>query len=132
MRRFRLQLMALFAVLAILMSGAAAAQTRYRCLMSGRIFETCCCAEAGRAPAAHRQVEARVPDCCEPVVSAAHAGATATLDVEQVFAAAFDATVPIRIDVLPRPAGERLVIWRDRGPPGVGPPLFIKHCSLLS
>ena len=132
MRHFRLQIIALLAVLAILMSGAAAAQTRYRCLMSGRIFEACCCADAGLPSAAHRPVEVRAQDCCERVISAARPGATATLDVEQVLPAAFDATVPFRMDLLPRPAREPLVIWRDRAPPGVGPPLFIKHCSLLS
>lgn len=132
MRRFRLQIIALFAVLAILLSGAAAAQIRYRCLMSGRIFDACCCSKAGVPPAGNRPVEVRAPGCCEKVVSAARAGATATLDVEQSLPATVAASVPFRIDPLPRPSVETHVVWRDRAPPAIGPPLFIKHCSFLS
>ena len=132
MRRFRLQIIALFAALSILLSGAAAAHVRYRCSMSGRLLDACCCAKAGATPASNRPVEVRAPDCCERVVSAARGGATATLEIERSLPAAVAALVPLRIDPLPRPSVETHIVWRSRPPPAIGPPLFIKNCSLLS
>jgi hypothetical protein len=132
MRHFRLQIIALFAVLSILLSGAAAASVRYRCSMSGRLLDACCCAKAGAARATNRPVEVRAPDCCEKVVSAARAGATATFEVDSSLPAAVATAFVFRLDLLPRPSVETHVIWRDRAPPAIGPPLFLKNCSFLS
>jgi hypothetical protein len=132
MRRFRLQLTALFAVLAVLLSGGAAAHAQYRCRMSGRILEACCCAKVAAHAAQSGGTEARPADCCELVVTQARAAATQTFEETRKLPAATITAFPVLLTITPPQTFEDRLVLRDRAPLAIGPPLFIKNCSLLS
>ncbi|HTA89649.1 MAG TPA: hypothetical protein VK745_08745 [Polyangiaceae bacterium] len=132
MRRLRLQILALLAVVAVLVSSGAAASTHYLCRMTGRVVATCCCASEGSSRATHAPQQARPADCCEKIVTAARAGMTSTR-------AWFDGiSGPSLVATLPpygyAPLNAQIVgmpVRSARAPPAGRPALFIVHCAFL-
>lgn len=133
MRLPGLQLLLLLAVLLGLGSGARFAEGSFFCRMMGRAVTECCCAhEAPRAQATHA-AEMSAADCCERLSQAAHNGVAVRHDagVQTPYAPVmlpltwFEYPVRAVPLVSSRPA-------LARAPPGLGPPLFIKHCAILS
>jgi hypothetical protein len=132
MRRFRLQIIALLAVLGVLVSGGSWAGAQYLCHMTGRVVSECCCDAAGPAHRPLSLQQARAANCCERIAHEACRSATSSADVSNAVVG------PALVAVLPpfsyTPPAAQLVeltpAWA-RGPPAAGPPLFLAHCALL-
>ena len=132
MRAVRLQLIALLAAVAVLLSSGVSARTQYLCHMSGLLVGDCCCAEEGPAHPTYHEQRARAADCCERMVTAARSGATGTRDVLKTVAfTALTAVLP-RPDI-PRPPAELVALAARpaRARRALGPPLFVAHCAFL-
>lgn len=134
MRSLRSRLVVLLAVLAMVLPAGALARTRYFCSMMGRSVPSCCCAASHRTKSPSRGTELRARDCCERITpgaghEAVQSGAEATPPVPP---AALAATLPAFISAPPPASRSATAETRARGPPGLGPPLYIAHCSLLS
>jgi len=98
-----------------------------------RAQPACCCAGERASHDAGRRAELRRPDCCEQVAKPARAAASTSLDPTlEVPAAAVVALVPIEVWVGETFSATNAAPQQARAPSGVGPPLFITHCSLLS
>ena len=130
MRSLRVPLVALLTVLAVLLPGSAFGRSQYFCRMMNRVVTARCCQEQADDLS---RAGVRAPDCCEKI-----APASRTLAVR---ATAFDHKIPcvalagivsgMSYEV-PRHVEAVQQAVRARPPPGVGPPLFIAHCSLLT
>ena len=132
MRAVRLQLIALLAAVAVLLSSGVSARTQYLCHMSGLLVADCCCAEVAPSHRAHHEQRARAADCCERIVTAARSGATGTRDALKTVAfTALAAALP-RPDI-PAPTAELVACAARpaRARPALGPPLFVAHCAFL-
>lgn len=132
MRAAALHLITLLALLAVLVSGGAAAGTQYLCHMTGRVVATCCCATEGPPRAARASQQARPADCCERIAATASASAAGTHDVSSSLPGA-----PL-LAILPpygyAPLAAQIVgvgARSARAPPAAGLPLFVAHCALL-
>ena len=132
MRRVALHLITLLALLAILVSGGAAAGTQYLCHMTGRVVATCCCASEGPPHAARAAQQVRAADCCERIAAAAPASASDSHDVSSSLPGAPLAAILPPYGYAPLAAQITGVGARSaRAPPAAGPPLFVVHCALL-
>ncbi|HEY4104016.1 MAG TPA: hypothetical protein VGM44_08995 [Polyangiaceae bacterium] len=132
MRGLRLQIIALLAVLAVLVSAGSALGAEYVCHMTGRVVSDCCCATESASPVAPASQQARPADCCERIPVTARPSAIDTRDLSRVTAG------PSLLVVLPRYEYAALSAplvgaapRSARAPPIAGPPLFVAHCALL-
>jgi hypothetical protein len=134
MRPLRVQLIALITALAVLLPGSAFARTQFFCRMMNRVVATCCCDTNANSADASCQPQVRATDCCEKVTTTARSATAArALDTDlSVPPALLTATVPVHVYVFPEAVGTLTRIAQARAPPGVGPPLFILNCSLLT
>ena len=135
MRRLRIQLIALVTALAVLLPGSAFARTQFFCRMMNRVVATCCCdADANSSDDVSYQPQVRATDCCEKVTTQARSATAArVLDTDfSVPPALLAATVPADVYVFPETVAILTRMAQARAPPGVGPPLFILNCSLLT
>ena len=131
MHSLRLQVIALFAGVALLLPEAAFARAHFFCRMMDRVLESACCCDDGAATV-DVGAKAQVPDCCARVTPPSRSVAPSASDVTvSVPEAAIVAVVPeaVRTPLFVRDwgAAEKLA----RGPPPLGPPLFLTHCSFL-
>jgi hypothetical protein len=134
MRPLRAQLIAVLTVLAVLLPGSAFARAQYFCRMMDRVVATCCCdADSGHRDGPSCAVQVRPTDCCEKITTGTRSATLKAISNElSIPSAAIASTVPAPVHLFPR-AVEGLILPRQaRAPPGVGPPLFIVHCSLLT
>ncbi|HEX7672282.1 MAG TPA: hypothetical protein VF395_21950 [Polyangiaceae bacterium] len=135
MRPLRVQLIALVTALAVLLPGSAFARTQFFCRMMNRVVATCCCdTDATSSEDVGCQPQVRTTDCCEKVATRARsAPAARALDTDfSVPPAVLTATVPAHVYVFPEAVGTLTRMAQARAPPGVGPPLFLLNCSLLT
>ena len=134
----RLRVIALLVGLATVLPGTAFARVHYFCRMMDRVMDSPCC-ESERAAARLRpdvrvelREEARPPDCCLRV-EASRAGVAPgpRYSLPVVPAAALVATPGWSSFTLPPAIAVSTRFEAARGPPPLGPPLFLAHCSLL-
>jgi hypothetical protein len=125
---------ALFTALAVLLPMSASGSARYFCRMMNRVVATCCC--KGHEPAAakgYTGAQVRSSDCCEKVTTAARSASVRGVGSDFTIApAALTGTLPASVYFAPSSVALRMPPAQARAPPGVGPPLFIVHCSLLT
>ncbi len=129
----RFQMLALLAALALLLAGSALGSPHYLCHMTGRVTADCCCASTDAVDDAGCIPKAAPGDCCELLTPPT--GAQANRDAspsDAIQPAALAAILPEPIYVFPGALAPTFVAKRSRGPPLVGPPLFIAHCALLT
>ncbi len=134
MRSWRARLLALVAAATLLMPASALAQVVYLCKMTGAIGERCCCSSAKdaapQAAPSHPAVER--PDCCELQLQASRdAVASAAQTMPSVGPAVLVSTLTIE-ELVDRGGTDELSgAPQARGPPSIGPPLYLENCSLL-
>ena len=132
MRPIRLRIFATLAVLALLLPEASFARVRYFCRMMDRVSASGCCCKHGGSVAVEGQPEARRPDCCARVTPPSRGVAPSVPDTTiPVPAAALATTIAEPTHAPPRTSTVAFTPKLARGPPPVGPPLFIAHCSYL-
>lgn len=136
MASWRCRVWALVMATVLTTPAGALARVAHICSMTGQRTFTCCCATAkSRAKEMARQlagqVRIQIDDCCEPLDSQESTTGALPLPV-----APLAALMPECLTVTDMTSGwqapEPTRWWRSRGPPGTGPPLFIKYCSLLN
>jgi hypothetical protein len=133
MRSFGARWVALFTALAVLLPASAFARAHYFCRMMDRVVDTCCCDADVRDESASCEPQLRSNDCCEKITAATRSAALGPAVTEfHVPPAALSATVLAAAYVVPKSVGVLTLPLQARAPPGVGPPLFIVHCSLLT
>jgi hypothetical protein len=129
--RARVRLLTLLVVASLLVSVSGFARVVYVCRMSGRVGAACCCAAQKHTPS--KAPALRRADCCEAkAIAGGERLASGTAELPAVappaLAVVLPALLPPRLPALkvgfPPP--------RSRGPPDTGPPLYIKHCTLLT
>lgn len=131
MTRVRARLFGLVLVAAMLASSTGFARVQFLCRMSGLVGDPCCCARHEKKSDAS-VAELRETNCCQAIVG------------KSADRAAFEPPTGIRIPPpglvvstelaappVPAVALELPRTIRSRGPPANGPPLYIKHCTLL-
>jgi hypothetical protein len=132
MRPTRLRVVALLATLAMLVPEVTFARVHYFCRMMDRVLESACCCGSSDSPTVEGQPEARRPDCCARVSPPARSVAPAAQDTTiPVPPAALAATVADTVHLTAPPRAATMTPKLARGPPPVGPPLFVAHCSYL-
>lgn len=129
----RARVFALLAALILLLPGGASARAEYYCQMMGHVVTACCCETdaASKAPAPTQELQAA--DCCQRISSAARSASLGTHEALKVMAAAALAAIA------PEPIGVAVAVdtgsscaESTQAPLAIGPPLFVKHCALLS
>jgi len=132
MRPIRLRIVALLAGLALLLPEASFARAHYFCRMMDRVMASACCCGTGDTVEVQGQPEVRRPDCCARVTPASRSVAPSTPDTTiPVPAAALAAIIAEPLHDPPPAATVGVRPKLARGPPPVGPPLFIVHCAYL-
>ena len=133
MRPASLRFLALLIALLVTLPSLASTQARYFCRAMDRVLAASCCAHEEEAQQRSASPEISAEDCCARVSATARTGVVVVPDlVTGVSAPALIATLPpFALGALP--AGVAMApIPRAQAPPGLGPPLFLKNCSLLS
>jgi hypothetical protein len=133
MRAVRARMFALLAALILLLPGGGAGRAQYYCQMMGRVVATCCCetGAAAHAPDAAREFQAA--DCCQRISSARPSASLGTHEaLRGVPAAALLSTVPQPFPVSRSSVALRSCAESTQAKLAIGPPLFVKHCALLS
>lgn len=131
MRAVAARLQLLLVALAVLLAATAADRAHYFCQMTGRAMADCCCAGAP-ASAEDPPAAVRAPDCCQRLVPSNHPAVAASDDAAPAVLTATFVALPAWLEYPTR--GFRLLETTPaaaRAPPGLGPPLFLAHCSLL-
>jgi hypothetical protein len=132
MRPVSLRFLAFLATLLIALPALASTRTHYFCRVMERVLPACCCAhESPTKPSEGSEV--RAADCCEKISAAARtASATLSDPPKHVPPFALVATVPSFTVALAPTSVASTPVPNAQAPPGLGPPLFIKNCSLLT
>jgi hypothetical protein len=138
MRSLRARWVALLTALAVLLPMSAFGRTHYFCRMMNRVADTCCCethdpVNGSASESASYGPRVRSSDCCERLTTGTQNTALRAEGTDfHVRPPAFTAMVPVAVYVVPKSVAVRALPVQARAPPGVGPPLFIVHCSLLT
>ena len=128
----RAWIFALLASLLVLLPNGAPVRAEHYCRMLGRVVASCCCEnDVAVAPGAAQQVQ--VEGCCQRI-SAPNQSATLGGEkaVRVVGAAALAATVFALPEAESSGYPGRRCSECTQAPLAIGPPLFVKHCALLS
>jgi hypothetical protein len=131
MRAARAWLFALLATLLLLPSTGAAHSEHY-CRMLGRVVASCCCDDGAtaRAPTPTQQLQA--DNCCRRLTSPSR---STSLGVGKALRGL---VAEVRPPVLLEPQASATAgtgsqcAESTQAPLAIGPPLFVKHCALLS
>jgi len=131
-RHFARFLALVAALLLVLPAGAL--PTTYYCRWMERAMSSCCC--RGHDAAIKAQVpaqnELRRGACCELIKASSDGAAPSTRESPvRVDAAAIVARLPIEVEPATTGRAVSPTASKARAPPGLGPPLFLSHCSLL-
>lgn len=124
------------AVLVTLLPAGAFASTRYFCRMMDRVMSSACCCVKQRPAPSHAVDEdaIRAADCCERLEPADSTVPSSTRPTPlDNLPYGFAAILPVFELEAPH-ARSRVVVTPGaaRAPPLFGPPLFLKHCVLLT
>jgi hypothetical protein len=133
MRRAAFRLLAFLVALLVALPSLASTGTHYFCRVMDRVLPECCCAHEDSRDKPSEGTEIRATDCCERMSAAARTGSASLSDVPRhVAPLALVATLPL-FTAAALPTSEALApIPNAQAPPGLGPPLFLKNCSLLT
>lgn len=133
MRAWRARLLALAVAATLLVPASALAQVVYLCKMSGSVGPRCCCSKAhADREAAPCEPAADRPDCCEARVQAARDATLSNAErAPSVGPALLASTLTMAELTGLAEAAELRARPRARGPPSVGPPVYIQNCTLL-
>jgi hypothetical protein len=132
MRPTRLRIVALLTSVALLLPESAFARVHYFCQMMDLVMESACCCGNTDSDHVEGQAEARRPDCCARVTAPSRSVAPSAPDTTApVPTATLLATIaePVHVPLPVSTVGTAPKL--ARGPPPVGPLLFIVHCSYL-
>ena len=143
MRSLRARWVALLTALAVLLPASAFGRAHYFCRMMDRVVASCCCAtndqdddDPGKSPeggSASCGPRVRATDCCHKITTGTRSTTLPAAGTDfQIPPAALSAKIAAAVYVLPEGGGTLPSLVQARAPPGVGPPLFIVHCSLLT
>jgi hypothetical protein len=124
---------ALLATLLVLLPNGAPAPAEHYCRMMGRVVATCCCGDAAgtAAPSAGQQIQ--VENCCQRVSPGNRSASLAPSKALPSLAPAAFLTAVLAPRGAPSNAGiGRKCAESTQAPLAIGPPLFVKHCALLS
>ncbi|MEZ4230532.1 MAG: hypothetical protein R3B89_15260 [Polyangiaceae bacterium] len=134
----RVKLAALLALAALLLPATSLGRVLTLCKMSGRLGETCCCHGSGHREALKvgkldvQRAKAKRPGCCEQRLTRATQILTSQPEVDVPVVQAV-LIAELTLPELSEPhAGTVSLRPMARGPPPLGPPLYIRHCSLLN
>src|SRR6187431_3449370 len=128
MRAAPARLVALFAALVMLLSGAASARTQYHCRMMGRVIDFVCCGNDATSKATSPVQEVQLPDCCQRLSSSTRSAALGTLNAANDVAPAVQvATIPQAFSTGLNGALVSFCAESTQAPLAIGPPLFIVH-----
>jgi hypothetical protein len=133
----RTQLLALLTALAIALPLGAAGRDRYFCHVMGRTLSSCCCSGAKGSPDVHaKTVDTKIEksNCCTVVDREVAPTISGTRNEATHFQPPLAAIRVPFFEGIPGPNLHSLIDdpVRARAPPGSGPPLFLKNCSLLT
>lgn len=127
------RLLSLILCALLLVPGAALARAASYCKMSGRVGRGCCCKhvepDAKQAP---RGPEVSRPPCCEKLAVPDEGKATDIAPDFTVSAAALVALLPVPWHFGSAPRSLTHIPAQARGPPPLGPPIYLANCVLLS
>lgn len=135
MRHALSRLFVVAAVLVTLLPAGAFASTRYFCKMMDRVTASeCCCAKQRLTPSHAVDDAIQAEGCCERLQRADSTLPSSTrptpLDNPSYGVAA---TLPaLQLDAPDARSGVAATPGAARAPPLFGPPLFLKHCVLLT
>jgi len=129
----RAWLFALLATLLVLLPNGAAGHAEHYCRMTGRVVESCCCGDTARPAPPSSGQRVQVEGCCQRISSA---NQSASLGLQKalgsVAPAALSAHAVEPLGALPRASVGGQCAESTQAPLAIGPPLFVKHCALLS
>ncbi len=134
----RVKLAVLLALAVFLLPATSLGRVLTFCKMSGRLGQTCCCHGADhqvrlRVPKlAAEPTQAKRPGCCEQRLTKSAQILTAQTEVSAPVPSGVliaELSVP---EVCEREPVNVTVPRAARGPPPLGPPLYIRNCSLLN
>src|ERR1700753_2538148 len=133
MRSLGARWVALLTALAVLLPASAFGRTHYFCRMMDRVVDTCCCDTDDHDESASCGPRVRSSDCCEKLSAGTGSRALRASGTDfQVPPPALAATLPAAVYFVPKSVAVLTLPVPARAPPGIGPPLFIVHCSLLT
>jgi hypothetical protein len=130
MRSLRAEFLALLAALMLLV-GTAYAGPQYLCRMSGRVLAGCCCASNQERQESTCEPTLVAGDCCERLAPRDRSQVARGATGENVPPAALSAILSEPVYAFPVAVAARAVVEQSRGPPMVGPPIFVAHCAFL-
>jgi hypothetical protein len=130
--RFKARLLALLAALLVVLPAGALPATYY-CRWMGETMSSCCCRGHDDKAQAKGPSEDKLKraNCCELVKSSDSARPVTREAPIKVDAAAIVARIQVEVVVVPESRDVPSAPAQARAHPGVGPPLFLSHCSLL-
>jgi hypothetical protein len=128
------RLSALFVVALILLpTQQALAKARYFCHMRNAVTVDCCCAKQEHATGSENSSDLRALGCCELVKVQGHLAPMVRVDEPGATPDWSPATLPTLTPLLPQiTTAVTAPNPRAMAPPWQGPPLFLRHCSLLT
>lgn len=129
----RAWIFALLATVLVLLPNGGRVHSEHYCRMMGRVVASCCCDEALAASTPSSRPQIRETDCCQRISSSA----PSTLGIDKALryghAAPAALSAPFVVSVLePSLPDPGPCLESTQAPPALGPPLFVKHCALLS
>ena len=133
MRALHARLLALTIAATLLVPASALAQVVYLCKMSGSVGPRCCCSKPSEIPdAAPCEPTVDAPDCCEAQLRSAEDGVRYGGQSVPIVGPAVLASTLSFAELAARGTGSEA--WarpQARGPPSIGPPVYLENCSLL-
>ncbi len=133
MRRVSLRFLALLVTLLVALPSLASTRTHYFCHVMERVLPECCCAHEDSPDKSSKGTEVRAADCCEAISAAARTGSATLSDTPKHVPLFALATALPSFTVAAAPSSKvSAPVPNAQAPPGLGPPLFLKNCSLLT
>lgn len=133
---WRIKLATVLALMVWLLPATSLGRVLTYCNMSGRLGETCCChgdEHVKPSKVEKRPQMAKRPGCCEQRLIQGAQGVTAHQPEGQVPVMPGVLIAELSLSEIQAPAPQLSWVPRlARGPPPLGPPLYIRYCSLLN
>lgn len=126
------RLLSLLVSLALLLPAGTLGSVLYVCRMTGDTGKSCCCAKRA-AEQANRQPSIQGAGCCDTKITAAAERPSCPPAADfHVAPPAFVTRLPVELGLtVPLPDSPAMA-ERARGPPRIGPPVYLENCALLS
>jgi len=129
----RAWIFALLATVLVLLPSGGRVHSEHYCRMMGRVVASCCCDDAVATSTPGSQPQIRESDCCQRISSAAPSTLGVDKAVRYGHAALATQVAPFVVAALePSSRDDGPCRESTQAPPALGPPLFVKHCALLS